>query len=172
MKPKRTVRLNLNNPRIQRIKNPDRVRVCYIMYKDLPVATLTHEYSSISGEFDWIISPIWENWDKAYHKDGVYIDIAGIDESLRLPQYVRRYNPAFVTQRTIPDGRDDLLEELEKIGLTHNDLFEVMCRTHAVCGNDDLYVSRTPDEIIDTRSYPIQRAIPDFDTSGYGWIVD
>ena len=142
------------------------------MYKDIPVATLTHEYSSISGEFDWIIAPIWENWEKAYDKYGVYIDIAGIDETLQLPQYVRRYNPAFVTQRTIPDGRDDLFGELEKIGLTNNDLFEYMCRTHAVCGNDDLYVSRMPDEVIDTRSYPIKRSIPEFDTSGYGWIVD
>ena len=56
--------------------------------------------------------------------------------------------------------------------MTMSPVFEYMCRTHAVCGNDDLYVSRMPDEVIDTRSYPIKRSIPEFDTSGYGWIVD
>ena len=36
----------------ERIEHIDRVRTDYIMYKDIPIATLTHEYSSLSGEFD------------------------------------------------------------------------------------------------------------------------
>ena len=165
-------KLNFKNPRTQRIPNPDRIRTCYIMYKDLPIATLTHEYSSISGDFDWIIAPIWKNWEECYKRYNVHIDIAGIDDTLKLDQYVRRYNPEFVTQRTIPPARTDLFPLLRSIGLHYNDLFEVMCRTHAVCGNDDLYVSRTPEEIIDVYDVPIKYTIPDFDTSDYGWILD
>ena len=62
---------------------------------------------------------------------------------------MRRFNPEFVTQRTIPEGREDLFPLLQEIGLTYNDLFEVLCRTHGVCGNDNYYVSRTPDKYVD-----------------------
>lgn len=160
--------------RTSRVENIDRRRVCYIMFRDYPIATLTHEYSSISGEFDWVIAPIWENWDKCLKEYGVYVDIAGIDDTLHRKEYIRAYNPEFVTQRTRPECRPDLRELLDQIGLRSNDLFEVMCRTHAVCGNDDLYVSRTPDEIIDVHDYPITKhySIPDWDTSSYGWIID
>lgn len=157
------------NPRVQRIENIDRIRKAYIMWEDIPIAELYHEYSSLSGEFDWVIKPIWENWDKARER-GEYVDIAGIDDTLHKEEYIRRYNPVFVTQRTIPDGRGDLFPLLEKIGLTYNDLFEVLCRTHGVCGNDNYYVSRTPDKVIDVDSMGNIFDIPDFDTTKYGWI--
>lgn len=153
-----------------RIEHIDRIRTCYIMRKDIPVATLTHEYSSLSGEFDWVIAPIWENWDLYYKKYGDVVDIAGIDDVHRKKEYIRRFNPSFVTQRTIPEGREDLFPLLEQIGLSENDLFEVLCRTHGVCGNDDLYVSRTPDKVIDYYTWRGQYDIPDFDTSRYGWL--
>lgn len=77
------------------------------------------------------------------------LDIADIDDTKRKKEYIRRFNPSFVTQRTIPEGREDLFPLLQEIGLTYNDLFEVLCRTHGVCGNDDYYVSRTPDKVVD-----------------------
>ena len=47
---------------------------------------------------------------------------------------------------------------------------EMMCRSHASTGNDNYYVSRTPDIVIDVHDpkYPLD--IPDFDTSRYGWL--
>ena len=152
----------------KRIDHIDRIRTAYIMCEDLPIATISEEYSSLSGEFDWVIKPIWENWDKLT-KRGVLVSIAGIDETLHKDEYIRRYVPYFVTQRTIPEGRRDLFPMLEKIGLTYNDLFEVLCRTHGVCANDCNYVSRTPDIIIDPRK-PYKYDIPDWDTSKDGWL--
>jgi hypothetical protein len=151
------------------IDNIDRIRKAYIMQGDIPVAELYHEFSSLSGEFDWVIKPIWENWKKIDDMGG-YVDIAGIDDTLHLDEYIRHYNPSFVTQRTIPEGREDLFPLLKKIGLTHNDLFEVLCRTHGVCGNDDLYVSRDPSTVIDVNQMKIPYDIPDFDTTKYGWL--
>ena len=157
------------NPRVTRIENIDRIRKAYIMWQDIPIAELYHEYSSLSGEFDWVIKPIWENWEKC-KECGEYVDIAGIDDTLHKEEYIRRYNPEFVTQRTIPEGREDLFPLLEEIGITYNDLFEVLCRTHGVCGNDRYYVSRTPDIIIDVHQQDYPYDIPDFDTSNLGWL--
>ena len=153
----------------KRIEYIDRVRKAYIMWKDIPIAELYHEYFSLTGEFDWVIRPIWENWDKA-RKRGENVDIAGIDDTMHKDEYIRRFNPEFVTQRTVPEGRADLFPKLEEIGLTSNDLFEVLCRTHGKCGNDSYYVSRTPDKVIDVNSMKKDYDIPDFDTSNYGWI--
>lgn len=155
--------------RVTRISNIDRIRKAYILWRGITIAELYHEYSSLSGEFDWVIKPIWENWEKC-RKMGHYIDIGGIDEFLHKDEYIRRYNPYFVTQRTLSDKRPDLPELLEKIGLSSNDLFEVLCRTHGICGNDDLYVSRYPDEYIDVRQRIIPYDIPDFNTDEYGWL--
>ena len=149
----------------------DRVRECFIMYKDIPIAKLIHEYCSLSGEFDWVIKPIWSNWDEALHRYNMHITIAGIDETLHLNEYIRNYNPEFVTQRTIPEGRSDLFPILEQVNLHNNDLFEVLCRTHGACGNDDLYVSRTPDKVIDINT-KFAFDVPDatFKYGDYGWI--
>lgn len=157
------------NPRTMRVENIDRVRKAYIMYRDTAIGELYHEYASISGEFDWVIKIYWDVWDK-YNADGHCMDIAGIDDTLRKDEYIRTYNPSFVTQRTIPEGRPDLMPLLEKIGLTYNDLFEVLCRTHGVCGNDDYYVSRTPDKVIDVNTLECIYDIPDCNTDYYGWL--
>lgn len=53
-----------NNYLYTRIEHIDRIRTAYIMYKDIPIATISEESSSLSGEFDWVIRPIWENWKK------------------------------------------------------------------------------------------------------------
>ena len=155
--------------RVTRIDNIDRIRKAYIMLDDTPIAELYHEFSSISGEFDWVFKPLWDNWEKL-EKRGLMPFLPGIDESLHKGEYIRRYNPVFVTQRTIPEGRSDLYPLLKRIGLVENDLFEVMCRTHAPCGNNDLYVSRTPDKVIDVNAMYNIDDIPDFDTTKYGWL--
>lgn len=163
------MRKNNVNIKTTRIDNIDRIRKAYIMWEDIPIAELYHEYASISGEYDWVIKPIWNNWKKAELR-GEIVDIAGIDDTLHKSEYIRRYNPSFVTQRTIPEGREDLFPLLNEIGLTYNDLYEVLCRTHGICGNDNYYVSRTPDIIVDVNSKEKQYDIPTFDTSKYGWL--
>lgn len=157
------------NPMYTRIDRIDRIRKAYIMWEDLPIAELYHEYFSLDGDFDWVIKPIWENWEKAKQR-GEYVDIAGIDDTLHKDEYIRRFDPEFVTQRTIPEGRGDLYPLLREIGLTYNDLFEVLCRTHGICGNDDYYVSRTPDKVVNTNKQIVDYDIPDFDTSKLGWL--
>lgn len=157
------------NPRTQHIEHIDRIRKAYIMWEDIPLAELYHEYSSLTGEFDWVIKPIWKNWKKAEER-GEDVDIAGIDDTLHKEEYVRRYNPVFVTQRTKPEVRPDLMPMLERLHLTYNDLFEVLCRTHGICGNDNYYVSRTPDKVIDVNSMKDHTDMPDFDTTQYGWL--
>lgn len=152
----------------ERIECIDRIRKCYIMLDDTAVAELYHEYSSLSGEFDWVIKIYWDVWDEM-EKKGYTMDIAGIDDTLRLDEYIRSFNPSFVTQRTIPEGRSDLFPTLREIHLRSNDLFEVLCRTHGVSGNDDFYVSRFPDIVIDTDG-DFEYDIPDFDTDAYGWL--
>lgn len=156
------------NPRHTRIEHIDRIRKAYIMYDTVPVAEIYHEYSSLSGEFDWVIKPLWGNWDKAIELG--FIDIAGIDETLKLDEYIRQYEPAFVSQRVIPKGRPELFPLLMELGLTYRDPFEIMCRTHGVCGNDGLYVSRTPDIIVNVYQRIVPYDIPDNDGSDYGWI--
>lgn len=154
---------------VTRIEHIDRIRKAYIMWKDIPISEIYHEYSSLSGEFDWVIKPIWKNWKKCLER-GHHIDIAGIDDTLHKEEYIRRYNPSFVTQRTLCDERPDLPEYLAMLHLEENDLFEVLCRQHGVCGNDKYYVSRTPDIIIDVDG-PFPFDIPDWDTSEYGWLT-
>lgn len=154
--------------RVTRIEHIDRIRKAYIMFRDQAIGEIYHEFSGLSGEFDWVIKIYWDVWDRLV-EEGYTMDIAGIDDTLRKEEYIRRYNPSFVTQRTIPEGRRDLRPLLREIYLRSNDLFEVMCRTHAACGNDDFYVSRTPDKVVDVNTF-FDYDIPDFDTDCYGWL--
>lgn len=98
-------------------------------------------------------------------------EIPGIDDTLRKKEYIRRYNPILVTQRTIPDGREDLPQFLKELHLKENDLFEVLCRGHGICGNNPLYISRYGDEFMDIEEkIYIDNNIPNFDTDNYGWL--
>ena len=156
--------------RTSHVEHIDRVRTCYIMYKDYTIGTLTEEYSSLSGESSWVIKPIWENFDKEPNEHG---GITGIDEDLRLNEYVRRYEPVFVTQRIPPRNREDINEILKSIKLEEYDTFEVLCRLRGICGNDDVYVARTPDDIVDVNTatpFNCPPSIPDYDTDKYGWL--
>lgn len=162
------------NPHCVRISHIDRIRTAFIMYKDIPIGTITEEYSSLNGDFDWVIRPIYKNFGICKERYGEIVDIGGIDVGLNRDEYIRNYVPHFVTQRTIPEGREDLFPLLCAIQLTWNDLFEVMCRTHAICGNDDYYVSRTPDLVISVNAMAYEKIedIPDWDTDSYGWIIN
>ena len=156
------------NERVTRIEHIDRIRKAYIMWQDILIAELYHEYSSLSGEFDWVVKLIWEKWEKCKER-GEWVDIAGIDDTLHKDEYIRRYNPSFVTQRTIPEWREDLPEMLKKCKLKENDLFEVLCQSHGATGNDDYYGSRTPDIVVDINTR-FEFDIPTFDTDEYGWL--
>ena len=68
--------------------------------------------------------------------------VSGIDDINRQEEYIRRYIPAIVTQRTLPDNRDGLHDELKRVGLKYNDRFEYMCRTHGICGPSRLTIER------------------------------
>lgn len=143
-----------------RVELIDQRRTAYIMYEDKPIATITEEYSTISGESDWVIAPIWETCDW-FEKQGIVLSISGIDLSLRKKEYVRRFVPYFVTQRVISERREDCRELLDKLHLNTYDIFEILCRSHGVCGDDIYYVSRTPDLVIDASADIFPYDIPE-----------
>jgi hypothetical protein len=107
-----------------------------MLYQGHCIGTISEERND-AGEFDWVIRMDWDEWEKA--KAPL---VAGIDSDLRLDEYIRSYVPAFVEERTLPDERDGLYEELEALGLTWNDRFEYMCRTRGLCGCNDITVER------------------------------
>lgn len=112
------------------------IRTANMMYKGYIIGTISEEKND-AGEFDWVIRIDWDNWEKAGEPQ-----VAGINMDLRLDEYIRTYIPAFVEERTLPDTRDGLYEELEELGLMWNDRFEYMCRTHGLCGPSNITVER------------------------------
>ena len=112
------------------------VRTANMIYNGYVIGTISEETND-AGEFDWVIQINWENWEKSGKPQ-----VSGIDMDLRLNEYIRTYVPLFVDERTLPDTRDGLYEVLDKIGLTWNDRFEYMCRTHGRCGPSNITVER------------------------------
>ena len=112
------------------------VRTANICYDGMVIGTLSEERND-AGEFDWVIKVDWDAWEKAGKPQ-----ISGIDDIHKQKEYIRRYIPAIVSQRTMPDNRINLKEELERVGLTYNDRFEFMCRTHGLCGVSRLTIER------------------------------
>lgn len=160
----------------ERIKYIDRVRKCYIMWQDVVLAELYHEFSSLSGEFDWKFVLKTENWEICA-KRGYDIEIPGIDEQMPKDTFYRaNFHPAFIEQRIIPAKRKDCAPMLRELKLRDYDVYEYLCRCHGICGNNELYVSRTPDDVINPRDPAfighVDRSynIPDWNTSNYGWL--
>lgn len=112
------------------------VRTANMIYNGYVIGIISEE-SNDACESDWVIKVDWENWEKAGKPK-----IAGINEDLRLDEYIRRYVPAFVEERTLPDSRIGLRRELRKVGLTYNDRFEFMCLHHGRCGTSNITVER------------------------------
>lgn len=155
---------------LTRVEGIDRIRTAYIMWQELPLALISEEYSSLVREASWVFYPNWDNIDLANSR-GADVSFDGVNLDGRKDEYVCSYIPVFISQRVPPAERPDMRETLRAVGLPGFDAFEFMCRTHAVCGNNDLYVSRTPDKIIDVTKYPIPYDIPDWDTSREGWLI-
>lgn len=127
------------NPRNTRVLGICKIRICWIVSNNIRIGTLSEEVND-AGEFDWVIRINWDAWEKAGKPN-----IPGVMDELRLDEYVRAMIPVIVSQRTLPDNRDRLMEELQKLGLTYNDRFEFMLRTGGRCGNNDLMMERMSD---------------------------
>lgn len=127
------------NPLNTRVPGICKIRICWIVSNCIRIGTLSEEVND-AGEFDWVIRIDWEAWERAGRPN-----IPGIWDEMRLDEYVRAVLPVIVSQRTLPDNRDRLMEELQKVGLTHNDRFEFMLRTGGRCGNNDLTMERMSD---------------------------
>ena len=112
------------------------VRTANMIYNGYVIGTISEERND-ADEFDWVIKMDWEEWEKSGSPQ-----VAGIDMDLRLDEYIRTYIPTFVEERTLPDTRDGLWEELDRLGLNWNDRFEFMCRTHGICGPSKITVER------------------------------
>ena len=112
------------------------IRTANMMYNGYIIGTISEETND-AGEYDWVIRVDWDSWEKSGKPH-----MSGIDEDLRLDEYIRAYIPLFVSERTLPDKREGLRDELERLGLTWNDRFEFMCRTHGICGPSNITVER------------------------------
>lgn len=161
------------NPKCIRIDGIDRIRTAYIYKYNYCVASIADEYCSLSGMHDWVITPYYDACDALAKEDRIFFwaGIPGIDLDLRKKEYIRNYTPVFVTQRMPPECNEFTPAMLREIHLDSYDPFEIMCRTHGICGNNEFYVSRFKER---TFTYEDREKldIPDFDTSSYGWIVD
>lgn len=100
------------------------------------------DYQEFDEEnFQYVISPYWEIIDGL--PSNVFQGIPGIDMDLRLERYYRaNYIPTFIAERTPSEGREDLWELLESVGLDYYDRFEWLLRTTMRSANDNLIVER------------------------------
>lgn len=130
-----------------RISNICYVRSANMLYKGYVIGVVSEEKND-AGEFDWVIKMNWENWEKAGKPA-----VSGIDLDLRLDEYIRTFIPAFVTERTLPDNRVNLKEELAAKGMIWNDRFEFMCRNHGSCGKNDILVERLWEGVVNAKNY-------------------
>lgn len=91
--------------------------------------------------FQYIFSPEWSVIDSL--PASIFQGIPGLDMSLRLERYYRvNMTPYFISERTPSEGREDLWELLEEVGLDYYDRFEWLLRTNMRCGTDNLIVER------------------------------
>ncbi len=91
--------------------------------------------------YQYVFSPGWRVIDAL--PASVFQGIPGLDLSLRLEHYYRaNMTPCFISERSPGEGREDLWELLEAVGLDYYDRFEWMLRAHMRCGTDNLIVER------------------------------
>lgn len=91
--------------------------------------------------FQYVFVPEWSVIDAL--PATIFQGIPGLDMSLRLKKYYRvNMTPYFISERTPGEGREDLWELLESVGLDYYDRFEWLLRTDMRCGTDNLIVER------------------------------
>lgn len=91
--------------------------------------------------FQYIFSPEWSVIDTL--PASIFQGIPGLDMSLRLERYYRvNMTPYFISERTPSEGREDLWELLNEVGLDYYDRFEWLLRSNMRCGTDNLIVER------------------------------
>ena len=91
--------------------------------------------------FQYIFVPDWSVIDSL--PASIFQGIPGLDMSLRWKEYYRvNMTPYFISERSPSEGREDLWELLESVGLDYYDRFEWLLRTDMRCGTDNLVVER------------------------------
>lgn len=91
--------------------------------------------------FQYIFTPEWSVIDTL--PASIFQGIPGLDLSLRLERYYRvNMTPYFISERTPSEGREDLWELLDEVGLDYYDRFEWLLRSNMRCGTDNLIVER------------------------------
>lgn len=91
--------------------------------------------------FQYIFSPEWSVIDAL--PTSIFQGIPGLDMSLRFERYYRvNMTPYFISERTPSEGREDLWNLLNAVGLDYYDRFEWLLRSNMRCGTDNLIVER------------------------------
>lgn len=154
---------------VTHMEHVNRIRTGYVMLDNLPISTLTEEYSGLTHESAWVFRPMYDNME-ILRARGLHPDIDGIALRTKEEEYVNFFLPEFVEQRVIPRGRGDVRWFLDEVKLNGYDPFEMMCRNHGLCGANNLYFSRDPKSVIDVHKRGPFYEIPDWDTYQYGWL--
>lgn len=117
-------------------------RTCYIIYREHCIGTLTEEKND-AGEFDWVITMDWEEWELTGEPS-----MPGINTDLRLKEYIRTFVPVIVEQRVPPPSRLDAKMYMASKHMTYFDAFQFMVDNHGECGNNMLLIGATPTDYI------------------------
>ena len=136
--------------------------------KKFAVCTIRHERFD-DQNFQFVFSPMWKVIDAL--PPSVFQGIPGLDLSLRLENYFRvNMTPVFISERTPGEGREDLWQLLENVGLDYYDRFEWLLRSDMRCGTDNLTVERER-ETSNTIRYEKNNIIQIKDAQPCDWIV-
>lgn len=158
--------------------------------EDTDLSDKVYTYNDVDNERDWKIEPDYKAIQRYLDRFGGLVDIPGVnlDSGVNLDlgwkEYIiRGEDYIFVEQRTLPEGYriKEHIYVLQTLGMVKYDLYEVMCRTHALCADNEIYVSRTPDQILDVRYIRKNRIgfedymeISDkrYSAKDYGWLKE
>lgn len=136
--------LIVNKDWTKRIECPCTFRTCYMICRGICIGEITEEKND-ALETDYIFKIYYDKWELAGEPD-----IDGINADLRLKEYVRNgIIPQFISIRVPPDGREDIPEKMERVGMKGEwDFWEFMIRNRGRCTCSDVRVGRTPDDYI------------------------
>lgn len=97
-------------------------RTVYASFKGTQFATLT-EYMNDACEVVYVWRVDWDAYDRI---NDLNCFIMGIDLDLRKEEYVRDHVPSFIYSTIPPEGREDIPEILERLGLREYDALDIL----------------------------------------------
>lgn len=115
-------------------------KACWIIYEGHRICKLVRWHNFLNDEDAFVFIPDYEEWEKV----GM-VEIDGINEELRLPQYVRMKLPALLYKRYVPTSRPEWPFYMETYGMPFElgrDQWELMMYSHGRVHEDYFEMER------------------------------